>query len=90
MYAWRTRRSPVNGAGSRRPVAESVGVEPCLVRPEVRSQSIPSVREAAVARTPGAKNRTPRELRAEAKRLTEKASYKEKLEKLKKEAQKKK
>ena len=43
-----------------------------------------------MARTPGAKNRTPRELRAEAKRLTEKASYKEKLEKLKKEAQKKK
>ena len=38
----------------------------------------------------GAKNRTPRELRADAKRLIEKAGYKEKLEKLKKEAQKKK
>ncbi|WP_313554941.1 hypothetical protein ACT17Q_15680 [Cellulomonas sp. CW35] len=36
-----------------------------------------------MGRTPGAKNRTPRELRAEAKRLTEKASYMEKLAKLK-------
>lgn len=35
-------------------------------------------------RTPGATNRTPRELRAEAKRLTEKAKYLEKLEALKK------
>lgn len=36
-----------------------------------------------MARTPGATNRTPRELRAEAKRLNEKAAAKEKLEKLK-------
>lgn len=36
-----------------------------------------------MARTPGAKNKTPRELRAEAKRLMEKAKYKEKIEKLK-------
>lgn len=36
-----------------------------------------------MARTPGAKNRSPRELRAEAKRLMEKADYKEKLAKLK-------
>lgn len=35
-------------------------------------------------RTPGAKNRTPRELKAEAKRLNEVAKYKEKLEKAKK------
>lgn len=35
-------------------------------------------------RTPGATNRTPRELRAEAKRLQEKADYMEKLAKLKK------
>lgn len=41
-------------------------------------------------RTLGAKNKTPRELRAEAKRLNEKAHYKEKIEKLKKQAQKKK
>lgn len=34
-------------------------------------------------RTPGATNRTPRELRAEAKRLIEKAKHKEKLAKLK-------
>lgn len=34
-------------------------------------------------RTKGAKNRTPRELRAEAKRLNEKADYIEKLSKLK-------
>lgn len=43
-----------------------------------------------MARTPGATNKTPRELRAEAKRLTEKAKYKEKLQKLKTEAKKKK
>jgi hypothetical protein len=36
-----------------------------------------------MGRTPGAKNRTPRELRAEAKRLLEKADYMEKLAKLK-------
>lgn len=41
-------------------------------------------------RTPGATNRTPRELRAEAKRLLEKAELMEKLAKLKKEAAKKK
>jgi hypothetical protein len=35
-------------------------------------------------RTPGAKNKSPRELRAEAKRLTEKAKYMEKLAKQKK------
>ncbi|HPE13486.1 MAG TPA: hypothetical protein PLQ14_15070 [Actinomycetota bacterium] len=39
-----------------------------------------------MGRTPGAKNRTPRELRAEAKRLNEKASLLEKMAKLKKEA----
>ena len=39
-------------------------------------------------RTPGAKNKTPRELKAEAKRLTEKAKYMEKLEKVKKEKKK--
>ena len=37
-------------------------------------------------RTPGAKNRTPRELRAEAKRLTEKAKLMEKLAEAKKKA----
>ena len=42
-----------------------------------------------MGRPPGAKNKTPRELRAEAKRLTEKAKLMEKLEKLKA-AQKKK
>lgn len=41
-----------------------------------------------MARTPGAKNRTPRELRAEAAHLIEKAKLKEKLEKLKKDAKK--
>ncbi len=41
-----------------------------------------------MARTPNAKNRTPRELRAEARRLIEKADYKEKLEKLKTKAKK--
>lgn len=35
-------------------------------------------------RTPGATNKTPRELRAEAKRLIEKAKYMEKLAALKK------
>jgi hypothetical protein len=39
-------------------------------------------------RTPGAKNRTPRELRAEAKRLLEKADHLEKTAKLKKELEK--
>jgi len=43
-----------------------------------------------MGRTPGAKNKTPRELRAEAKRLTEKAGFMEKLEKLKSAAPKKK
>lgn len=42
-----------------------------------------------MARTPGATNRTPRELRAEAKRLMEKADYIEKLAKLKKQSEKK-
>lgn len=37
-----------------------------------------------MARTPGATNKTPRELRAEAKRLNEKAKLKEKIEALKK------
>jgi hypothetical protein len=37
-----------------------------------------------MGRTPGATNKTPRELRAEAKRLTEIANYKEKIAKLKK------
>lgn len=41
-------------------------------------------------RTPGATNRTPRELRAEAKRLQEKADYMEKLAKLKKKSEGKK
>ncbi len=43
-----------------------------------------------MGRTPGAKNRTPRELRAEAKRLNEKANLLDKLAKLKREAEKKK
>lgn len=38
-----------------------------------------------MARTPGAKNRTQRELRAEADRLIEKADHKDKIEALKKE-----
>lgn len=37
-----------------------------------------------MARTPGAKNRTPRELEAEAKRLMEKAKLKRQIEALKK------
>lgn len=41
-------------------------------------------------RTPGATNRTPRELKAEAKRLLEKADLLEKMAKLRKEAAKKK
>lgn len=36
-----------------------------------------------MARTLGAKNKTPREMRAEARRLEEKAKYKEKIAKLK-------
>ena len=40
-------------------------------------------KEKVMGRTPGAKNRTPRELRAEARRLNEKADYMEKLQKLK-------
>lgn len=36
-----------------------------------------------MARTSGAKNKTPRELRAEAKRLNEKATLLEKIQKLK-------
>lgn len=36
-----------------------------------------------MARTLGAKNKSPRELRAEARRLEEKAKYKEKIAKLK-------
>ncbi len=40
-------------------------------------------------RTPGATNRTPRELRAEAKRLNEKAKVAEKMAKLKKDAKRK-
>lgn len=43
-----------------------------------------------MGRTPGAKNLTPRELRAEAKRLNEKANLLEKMAKVKKEAAKKK
>lgn len=43
-----------------------------------------------VARTLGAKNKSSRELRAEAKRLIEKANYQDRIEKLKNEAQKKK
>jgi hypothetical protein len=42
-----------------------------------------------MARTPGAKNKTPREMRAEAKRLNQVADYKEKIEKLKKVQKKK-
>ena len=42
-----------------------------------------------MARTPGAKNKTPREIRAEAKRLNQVADYKEKIEKLKKERKEK-
>lgn len=43
-----------------------------------------------MARTPGAKNKTAREDRAEAKRLLERAKHKEKVEKLmKKKAEKK-
>lgn len=41
-------------------------------------------------RTPGAKNKTPREMRAEAKRLNEKAALLEKIAKLKKQDPKKK
>jgi hypothetical protein len=37
-----------------------------------------------MGRTPGAKNKTPRELRAEAKRLEEKAALKERIERLQK------
>jgi hypothetical protein len=44
--------------------------------------------EAVVARTPGASNRTPRELRAEAKRLVEKADHIEKAAALQKELEK--
>lgn len=44
--------------------------------------------EAVVARTPGASNRTPRELRAEAKRLVEKADHIEKTAALQKELEK--
>ena len=44
--------------------------------------------EAAVGRTPGATNRTPRELRAEAKRLMEKADHIEKTADLKRELEK--
>jgi hypothetical protein len=39
---------------------------------------------ATVARTPGANNKSPRELEAEAKRLLEKAKLMRKIEKLKK------
>ncbi len=39
-----------------------------------------------MGRPEGSKNRTPRELRAEAKRLNEKANYMEKLAKLKKDS----
>ncbi len=42
-----------------------------------------------MGRTVGATNKTPRELRAEAKRLDEKANLLEKMAKLKKEAKKK-
>ena len=42
-----------------------------------------------MARTPGAKNRTPRELRAEAERLNEKANLLERMAKLMKETKKK-
>lgn len=44
--------------------------------------------ETVVGRPPGATNKTPRELRAEAKRLNEKAKYIEKLAALKKEKKK--
>ena len=40
-----------------------------------------------MARTPGAKNRTARELEAEARHLTEKAKLMRKIEKLKKDAE---
>lgn len=40
-------------------------------------------KEVTMPRPKGSKNKTPRELRAEAKRLTEKAKLLEKIEKLK-------
>jgi hypothetical protein len=43
-----------------------------------------------MARTPGATNKTPREMRAEAKRLIERADAKEKYDKLKAKQAKKK
>jgi len=43
-----------------------------------------------MGRPPGATNKTPRELRTEAKRLEEKAKHLEKIAKLKKQAEKKK
>lgn len=42
-----------------------------------------------MARPVGAKNKSPRELRAEAKRLNEKAKFQDKMADLKKEAKKK-
>ena len=42
-----------------------------------------------MARTPGATNKSAREDRAEAKRLTERAKHKDKVEKLKKKDEKK-
>lgn len=43
-----------------------------------------------MGRTPGAKNRSPRELRTEAKHLNEKAKLKERLEKARREGKKRK
>jgi hypothetical protein len=45
-------------------------------------------KETLLGRPPGATNKTPRELRAEAKRLTEKAKYIEKVAALKKKKEK--
>ncbi len=42
-----------------------------------------------MGRTPGAKNKTPREIKAEGNRLIEKADLMAKIEKLKKDAKKK-
>lgn len=61
-----------------------------LVRPLATSRqvydkgTIDLAKGISVARTPGAKNRTPRELEAEARRLLEKAKHMREIEKLKK------
>lgn len=84
-----TQHVPGHASGNRlhRTLEAVVGSEVIVLL--TRNMILTHPKEHTMARTPGAKNRTPRELRAEAKRLNEKADLLDKLAKLKKKDAKK-